>query len=214
MNLETARAQMVAQQIRAWDVLDQRVLEVLGTVPRENFVPERFRNLAFSDMQIPLAHGQTMMAPNVEGRLLQSLDLDRDCSVLEIGTGSGFLTACLASLAGTVRSTDIIDEFVDAAGAKLREMSNVRLETADATQHSAEGQYDAIAVTASLPVYDTRFERALKIGGRLFVIVGDGVAMDARRVIRTSDTEWATESLFETSLPAMINAKRPAPFEF
>ena len=93
-------------------------------------------------------------------------------------------------------------------------MSNVRLETADAIQLSADGEYDAIAVTASLPVYDTRFERALKIGGRLFVIVGDGPAMDARRVIRTSDTEWATESLFETSLPAMINAKRPAAFEF
>ena len=216
MDLETARAQMVAQQVRAWDVLDPRVLQVLGTIQRERFVPDRLRKLAFADTRLPLAHEQYMMAPNVEGRVLQTLDLDEKDTVLEIGTGSGFLTACLAKLAASVSSVDIFEDFVIAADAKLAEndIKNVNLDVLDATLFEAKGQYDAIAVTASLPVYDSRFERALKPAGRLFVIVGEGDAMEARRVTRTSETEWLTECLFETAIPAMINAAKPASFQF
>lgn len=214
MNLEAARAQMLGQQIRAWEVLDDRVLRALEQTPRERFVPEDYRDLAFADTEIPLPHGQAMLAPKIEGRLLQALRLEPIDEVLEIGTGTGFLTACLARLARRVQSVDIFPDFVDSARARLAAegRGNVQLETADATQLELWGRYDAIAVTASLPVLDDAFVRMLKPGGRLFVVIGREPIMEARLITLQPSGDTTSQSLFETVLTPLINAERPEPF--
>ncbi len=216
MNIDFARQQMVEQQVRAWDVFDDGILDVLGTVPRERFVPDKFRSLAFADTQIPLGRGQHMMTPTVEGRLLQALDLNGNDSVLEIGTGSGFLTACLSRLAGRVTSVDIYEDFVTTAGDRLAEngYDNVELMTLDAMAELPAGEFDAIALTGSLWSFDPRFVMALRPGGRLFVVVGDGPVMEAKLVTRTGDSDWRTESLFETRLTPLVNAAPPPQFAF
>jgi protein-L-isoaspartate(D-aspartate) O-methyltransferase len=214
MNLEAARAQMLGQQIRAWEVLDDRVLQALEQTPRERFVPEDFRDLAFADTEIPLAHGQAMLAPMIEGRLLQALQIEPIDDVLEIGTGTGFLTACIARLARRVHSVDIFPDFVDAARAKLATdgHGNVELETADALQLELPSRFDAIAVTASVPVLDDLFVRMLKPRGRLFVVVGRDPVMEARLITLTPSGDTTSQSLFETVLTPLINAERPEPF--
>ncbi len=216
MNLESARQQMVQQQVRAWEVLDPRVLEVLGTLRREAFVPAQFRSLAFADTEIPLGHGQFMMAPKVEGRLLQALDLTGEETVLEVGTGSGFLTACLARLARQVSSVEIYPDMSAAAARTLeeQEIRNVTLEVADIMGTAINRTYDAIAVTASSPRRIRRLEKALKPGGRLFIIVGDAPAMEALLITRLSDTNWTSESLFETSASELVNAEQRSRFTF
>lgn len=216
MNLESARQQMVQQQVRAWEVLDARVLEVLGTLQRETFVPGKYQSLAFADTEIPLPHGQFMMAPKVEGRLLQSLDLSGDESVLEVGTGSGFLTACLARLARQVSSVELHADMSASAATRLDEQGirNVSLEVADALGIEIGKTYDAIAVTASSPRRIRRFEKALKPGGRMFIVVGDAPAMEALLITRVNETSWTSESLFETSTPPLINAEQPSRFAF
>ncbi|MBA3562813.1 MAG: protein-L-isoaspartate O-methyltransferase [Gammaproteobacteria bacterium] len=216
MNIESARRQMVDQQIRAWDVLDERVLDAMLDVPREHFVPPAYRGLAFADIEIPIGHGEFMMAPKVEGRLLQALELTPADSVLEIGTGSGFLSGCISKLVKSVTSIDIRAVFTDHAGQSLRSagFGNVVLETRDAMQLDRQRRFDAIAVTGSLPVYDERFQRALSPGGRLFVIAGSLPVMEALLVRRSGEDEWTTESLFETAIPPLVNARRPAGFIF
>jgi protein-L-isoaspartate(D-aspartate) O-methyltransferase len=216
MNLDSARAQMIKQQLRTWEVLDSRVLSCLEVIPREAFVPDTYKELAFADTRIPLGHDQLMMTPKVEGRMLQALALDPDDTVLEIGTGSGFITACLAHLAGNVSSIDIYPDFTEKSRAKLEQLgkTNIDLETGDAMQLDADARYDAIAITGSLPVLDTRFERALRVGGRLFVICGSSPVMDAMLVTRTADDQWRRQSLFETDLPALLNSEMPPQFEF
>ena len=215
-DVESARRQMIEQQVRAWDVLDGRVLDVLSRVPREHFVPEAYREVAFADTAIPLPHGQCMLPPKVDGRLLQALDLGRDDEVLEVGTGSGFLTACLARQARHVRTLEIFPDLSQAAVRALQALSvtNVTAETADATTLEGSGLYDAIALTASLPAYDPRFERALRPGGRLFVIVGTAPVMEARLVTRVGEDQWVSEALFETVIPPMVNAIGQDPFRF
>lgn len=210
MNTEFARQQMVNQQVRAWNVLDATVLQVISTVPRERFVPAGFEALAFADTQIPIGHGQSMMTPTVEGRLLQALGLRRSDNVLEIGTGTGFLTACLASLAASVTSVDIHDEFLRTAARHLEDIGieNVDLVTMDATQELPKDHYDAIAVTGSIQTFDPRYVEALRPGGRLFVIVGDAPAMDARLIRRTGDNDWRSETLFETNLTPILHGDR------
>lgn len=217
MDTEFARAQMVNQQVRAWDVLDMRVLNLLEVLPREQFVPAAYRKLAFADMQIPLAHGEVMMAPKIEGRLLQALDPQANESTLEIGTGSGFVTACLAKLTGEVLSLDIYADFTGSAGRLLADIGirNVTLETRDATVLAGLSQrFDVIAITGSLPVYDARYAELLNVGGRLFVIAGQPPIMEALLITRVAEDAWARESLFETSLPALVNAVVPASFSF
>lgn len=216
MNTEFARRQMVGQQIRTFEVFDARVLEVLGEVPREEFVPAAFRELAFADTKIPLKHGQFMMTPTVEGRLLQVLAPGKDDDVLEIGTGSGFLCACLARLARTVVSVDIFSDFSDGAAETLKNagIDNVTLSTMDATRELPPGKFDAIAVTASSPFFDTRFFDALKPDGRLFTIVGSPPVMDARLVKRESDGAQKVTSVFETNVLPLINAATPPAFRF
>ena len=214
--IEFARSQMVMQQVRGWDVFDADVLKVLGDIPRERFVPAAFTSLAFAETQIPLGHGQFMMAPTVEGRLLQALKLLPMEDVLEIGTGSGFLAACLGRLAGSVTTIDIVPEFTSTAAEKLaREgIRNVTAETMDAAKVLPEGPFDAIAMTASLPMVDPRFLEPLKPGGRLFVVVGDPPAMEARLVVRGTDGQSEVTSLFETSLRPLLHAARPPAFRF
>jgi protein-L-isoaspartate(D-aspartate) O-methyltransferase len=216
MKTDFARQQMVDQQVRAWDVLSSDILLALMTVPREQFVPVGFEALAFADTEIPIGHGEFMMTPTLEGRLLQALDLKSTDSVLEIGTGTGFVTACLAQLAGEITSVDVYEDFLKTAAANLEDSGtrDIELLAMDATKELPDAQYDAIAVTGSLQTFDPRFVMSLKPGGRLFVVVGDAPVMDARLVTRTGDNEWKTDSLFETSLKPLVNANLPPQFSF
>jgi len=207
---------MVDQQIRTWEVLDPRVLDVLSAVPREAFVPPAYRELAFADTPIPIGFGQSMLAPLLQGRILQSLAVNGSDTVLEVGTGTGYLTAAFGLLAGTIHSIDIRAEFTAAATANLRTVpqARVELETRDAFGGAPLGEFDVIAVTGSLPVYDTRFEKALRVGGRLFAVVGVAPVMDAILVRRVDSTEWIRESLFETVIDPLVNATAPQGFVF
>jgi len=217
LNFEQARFNMIEQQVRPWDVLDDRVLRALAEVPREKFVPERYQSLAFSDISIPLDHGQAMMPPKIEGRLLQALAIKPGDRVLEVGTGSGYLTACLAHLGGQVHSVDIFESFVQEAEPKLAPAyaGKFTLETRDAAAGwDQPGVFEAIAVTGSLPVLHRGFHEALALGGRLFVVVGKPPVMQALLVTRTGGSTWDQESLFETSLPALVNAAQPDGFRF
>jgi protein-L-isoaspartate(D-aspartate) O-methyltransferase len=219
MNYEQARFNMVEQQIRPWEVLDQQVLQIILQTPREDFVPAPYRALAFADTNIPLGQGQVMMIPSVEGRLLQALALSKMDKVLEIGTGSGYVTACLCRLAGHVDSVDIFPEFTDSAGDKLAKHSigNVSLSNGDAAEGWNGGkQYDAIAITGSVPAIPESYKKALALNGRLFVIVGDPSMpiMSACLVTRVSDSQWVQESLFETTIAPLANARKPRAFVF
>ena len=216
MNIEYARRQMVEQQVRTWDVFDSAVLSALSSVPREQFVAAGYESLAFADVELPIGHGQRMMTPTLEGRMLQALEVKPGDSVLEIGTGSGFVTACLARLAGKVTSVDIHQDFLDTAEANLADcgISNVGLALMDATRELPDGTYDVVAVTGSIETYDPRYARALKPGGRLFVIVGTEPLMDARLVHRLNEEEWHTASIFETCVAALINGSLPPQFHF
>jgi protein-L-isoaspartate(D-aspartate) O-methyltransferase len=214
MNLEYARNQMLRQQVRAWEVLNDRVLQVLGSVPREQFVPPAYHDVAFADFEIPLGHDQLMMAPKVEGRVLQSLQVEHVDRVLEIGTGSGFLTACLARLCDALVSVDIFPDFVDAAKPKLEHLgiANVELLAADALELEFNAEFDAIAITGSIPELDAHFIRMLRPGGRLFVVTGRQPIMEAQLVTLHAANNWSRQSLFETMLTPLIHAEKPEPF--
>jgi len=217
MNLEQARYNMIEQQIRTWDVLDDGVLGVLSATPREDFVPEQYRALAFSDICIPLANNQCMMPPKLEGKLLQSLTIQPTDHILEIGTGSAYLTACLARIGESVHSIDLFEDFTEAARERLARhtIENVTLETADAAAGcKTDTRYDVIAVTGSLPVLHRNFHKLLNPGGRLFVIAGRPPIMQALLITRVGEQEWNQESLFETSIPALLNAPQPEYFKF
>jgi protein-L-isoaspartate(D-aspartate) O-methyltransferase len=217
MDIETARTQMVQQQIRAWHVLDARILSVFEALPRDKFVPETYRNVAYADAPIPLPHGEWMWIPTIEGRVLQALDPKPTDSVLEIGTGSGYFAACLAKRAREVFSVDIHPDFIETAGKTLKGLGfkNVKLETRDGTRLDwLEQRYDVIVVTGSLPRYDEAFAERLTVGGRLFVIVGSSPVMEALVVTRIAEDAWARVSLFETDLPALKNAAEPTRFRF
>jgi len=216
MDTLAARQQMVDQQIRTWEVLDPRVLDVFSQVPREAFVPPHYRELAFADSGIPIGLGQTMLAPKIQGRILQALGIAPTESVLEVGSGSGYLAACLSLLGSSTRSIDIHPQFTASSQANLRAVpaARVTFETRDAFAMAPLGEFDAIAVTGSLPVYDARFERSLRVGGRLFAIVGEAPVMDAILVRRVDTSEWTRESLFETVVEPLINAAAAQRFVF
>jgi protein-L-isoaspartate(D-aspartate) O-methyltransferase len=213
MNFEVARTQMLGQQLRAWEVLDDRVLRAFAETRREDFVPADYRDLAFADAEIPLGHGQSMLAPKVEGRILQALQVEPIDEVLVVGTGSGYLTACLARLAKRVTSVDIFPELVAAAEPKIAAcgIRNVELKAADAFDLSHRSRFDAIAVTGSVLESD-HFSGMLRPQGRLFVVVGREPAMEAQLITLQQDGTTTTESLFETVLAPLINAERPEPF--
>lgn len=208
---------MIEQQIRTWEVLDQRVLDLLAAVPREDFVPPRFRSLAFSDTAIPLGWGEVMMAPKLEARMLQVLAVEPDDRVLEIGTGSGYVTALLARSGRELTTVEIHPALMSSAQAKLSRhgLDSVRFEVGDGlAPAAAESGYDVIAVTGSLPCYTDRFERRLAIGGRLFVVAGVAPVMEALLITRVGQGEFAREGLFETDLPPLRGAPAPQGFVF
>jgi protein-L-isoaspartate(D-aspartate) O-methyltransferase len=216
LDIASARRQMIEQQVRAWDVLDAEVLEVMGRLPREEFAPAAYRDLALADMRVPLGHGQAMLSPKVEGRILQSLAIRHDDGVLEVGTGSGWFAACLAGLGRQVRTLEIFPDLADAARENLARsgIGNVVVETMDAMTLEPDIDYDVIAVTGSLPVHDPRFEKCLAVGGRLFIVVGQGPVMEARLVTRVGRDEWLRESLFETVVEPLVHARQPSGFVF
>lgn len=211
IDFQQARFAMVEQQVRPWDVLDPRVLETLMTVRREDFVPARHRKLAFADLPLPLEHGEVMMKPVLEGRMLQAMAIEPGDEVLEIGTGSGFITACLAALAREVTSIDRHADFVERTRARLASdgVTNVRLETADAFAWQPTHGFDAICVTGAVATDPERFGAWLKPGGRLFVIHGQSPVQEAVLVTRRGEG-FHRESLFETDVPYLHGAE-PAP---
>jgi protein-L-isoaspartate(D-aspartate) O-methyltransferase len=216
MDVELARTKMLSQQVRPAEVFDPRVLEVLGAVPRERFVPERFRNLAFAEVQIPIGHGETMMEPRTEGRMLQALAVRATDRVLEVGTGSGFITACLARLGASVASYDVRPEFTERARARLelQGIRNATLATEDLCRLPAGlGRFEAIAVTGALPAPEPSFQQHLSVGGRLFVVVGAPPAMEALLITRVGEDAFTRQSLFETDLAWLRNAKAPSRFQ-
>ncbi|MGH8034067.1 MAG: protein-L-isoaspartate O-methyltransferase family protein [Lysobacterales bacterium] len=217
MDFERARFNMVEQQVRPWEVLDSRVLDLLERVQREDFVPVRYRKMAFADLSIPLAHDQSMMCPKVEGRMLQSLGIQDDDSVLEIGTGSGFITACLSSLAKRVVSVEIFDDLHEEARLRLQDkyLHKVELFVGDVMRGwQPEQAHDVIVVTGSVPGVPTQFCDWVNPGGRLFVVTGESPAMEAKLLTRVGFSDWRAESLFETDLVRLVNAEPLPEFTF
>jgi protein-L-isoaspartate(D-aspartate) O-methyltransferase len=217
MDMEQARYNMVEQQIRPWDVLDQEVLDLLFRVRREDFVPEAHRALAFVDMEIPLGHGQTMWTPKLEARALQELDIRPGDRVLEIGTGSGYLTALLACEADDVHSVDIKPEFTAAATRKLRAhgFNNVVLHTGDAARDWADPTgFDVIVLAGSTPLLPDALVRRLRVGGRLLAITGVAPVMQAQLVTCIAAGATRSVTLFETCVAPLLNAPQPAAFVF
>lgn len=217
LNIEQARFNMIEQQVRPWDVLDPKVLELMEAIPREAFVPAGYENLAYADIEIPLGHGETMLHPKMVGRLLQAVDIDLLDVALEVGTGSGYQTALLARGCRQVFSVDINGEISAQAHARLNAqgINNVTLEVGDAARGWDQHRpYDLIIISGSLPVLPEAFQKSLNRGGRLVAVVGDGPVMEAVLITRTGDNEWSRESLFETSLKPLANAMQPQRFTF
>jgi protein-L-isoaspartate(D-aspartate) O-methyltransferase len=215
LNVELARNNMIEQQVRPWDVLDERVLEALSAIRREDFMPEAVQNLAFADMELPLGHGEVTLKPVIEGRLLQAVAPAKNESVLEIGTGCGFLTACLARLGGNVTSVEQHADFVDAARARLAAagIRNVHIERADAVNEFRPGQqFDVMLVTGAVAKLPPRWREWIKPGGRLVAIVGESPVQRAVLHERAAGGEWSEEPLFETDLPYLANAAPSARF--
>lgn len=211
MDFEKARFNMVEQQVRPWDVLNPRVLAVISEIPRENFAPDAYKNLAYVDTRIPLGsfedHPCNMPNPMIQGRILQELDVQDDDVVLEIGTGSGYLTACLAKLGRHVDSVDINEALTAMAEKNLQALNinNIILSTGDAANGWFQKQnYDVIAITAAMQSIPDSYKNMLTIGGRLFVVTGDAPAMTAQLVTRTDKNKWTVKDLFETSIEPMI----------
>lgn len=219
MNLEQARQNMVEQQIRTWEVLDQDVLDLLYLVPREEFVPQQYRALAFSDMEIPLGKGpgQKMWQPKLEARVVQELALRKTDRVLEVGTGSGYLAALLAHRAGRVDSVEIDAALSELARAHLarQEIGNVALHVGDAARGwGKQAPYDAIVLTGSTPILPQAFLEQLAPGGRLFAVVGEAPAMTAKLIACTAPGAYGGVELFETVIAPLVNCERPPRFKF
>lgn len=217
MDFELARRNMIESQIRTWEVLDPQVLDTIAHIKREDFVPPAYRKMAFADFNIPLGHGETMWTPMQEARLLQILELRPSDKVLEVGTGSGYFTALLASLAGHVYSVDDIGDFVDTARVKLAAhgCGNVTLERGDAARGwDFHAPYEAIVVTGSMPLLPRAFKEALSINGRLVAILGKAPVMTVKRFVRVDEYAYAEEDLFETSIRPLRNAQDAPGFVF
>ena len=217
MNIEQARFNMVEQQIRPWEVLDSEVLDLLFKVKRELFVPPEHRDIAFADLEIPLGHGESMMQPKVEARIVQELGLRPHENVYEVGTGSGYLTALLASRARHVTSAEIHEDLSRYAGENLRcaGLQNVTLLVGDsASKPLADAGMDVIVVTGSMPLLPQAFLDRLALGGRLFAVIGDPPVMEATLVRQLERGAFQSVKLFETLLTPLANAPQPARFRF
>ena len=215
-DFEHARYNMVEQQIRTWEVLDQDVLDLLFAVRREDYVPPAYRTLAFADFEIPLPHGARMWTPKMEARVIQELRIQPGERALEIGTGSGYLTALLASTAAEVVSVEIDAGAADAARRRLAQhgFANVRVEQGDGARGFGDEAYDLVVLTGSTPLLAERFVEQLRPGGRLFAVVGERPVMTARMVRWTGPGSRVTTDLFETVIEPLANAPAPARFVF
>lgn len=217
MDIEQARFNMIEQQIRPWDVLNTDVLDVIQSVPRELFVPEQHRKLAFADLEIPLAHDQVMMSPKVEARILQALQISPDDTALEIGTGSGYLAACLATMATHVTTIEYYADLSSSAQQSCEQTNSNNIEYIVGNifdQLNSLESYDVIAVTASTPVYTPQFAKRLNINGRLFIIVGQRPVMSAMLVTCIAENEFRQEILFETVIPPLLSSSKEKVFSF
>ncbi|MCB1948528.1 protein-L-isoaspartate O-methyltransferase [Nitrosomonas sp.] len=215
--LEHSRYNMVVQQIRPWYVLDDEVLDLFYKLHREEFVPAAYRHAAFVDMEIPLGHGQIMLAPKMEARILQELHISKSDKILEVGTGSGYMAALLAQLGNHVYSVEIIPELKQMAEANLKahNITNVTVEQGDAAHGwSKHEPYDVIVITGSTPVLPDSFKNSLNTGGRLFAVVGEDPIMEAKVITCVAPGEFTVNTLFETSTPALINAEQTSRFTF
>jgi protein-L-isoaspartate(D-aspartate) O-methyltransferase len=216
-NREQARSNMIEQQIRPAEVLDERVLETISGTPREAFVPENYQDLAFSDININIGNHQLMMKPIMEARILQALNIQPGDKILEIGTGSGYLTALLAKLGGHVESVDIDKDLQHKAKTRLDSLgiTNVTLVEGDASKGwNPNEQFDVIAITGSFPILPESFQKQLTIGGRMAVIVGQSPVMEVLLITRAAEDQWITQALFETDFPALQNVEQPQAFVF
>lgn len=217
MDIDNTRTNMVAQQIRTQAVTNPQVLEAFQQIPREDFVPSEYQSLAYSETEIPLDHDQFMLSPSLEGKILQTLDVQPHETVLEIGTGTGYFTALLANLAKQVHSVDLFEDFTENAAVQLRlhHVFNTTLSTGDAAQGwSDEGPFDVIVITGSMPLMSESFKKDLNVGGRLFSILGNAPAMEATLFTRLSNSDWEVKTVFETYAPQLINAIQPEKFVF
>lgn len=212
----SARQQMVEQQVRTWDVFDEDVLKVIGSVPRDQYVPEKYRHCAYADAEILLGHGQCMLRPSICGRALQAIEVNRTDAILEIGTGTGYLTHCLAMLGAQVTSIDLYEDFVEAAKKNLEAsgINNVELACMDASRSLPTGHFDVIVITCAVEDDINRFADALRPGGRLFVVTGESPARTATLVTRHEGGSLEQVELFETDIPAMVTAEKPPVFSF
>lgn len=215
MNFETARHNMIEQQIRPWNVIDPVALDALESIPRENFVAEAMKESAFSDVELPIDCGQVMLSPKIEAKILQAVQVQSSDNVLEIGTGSGYLTAVLGHLAERVTSVDIHETLSQQAAAKVQAegINNVTYFVADAANgFDQHGPFDVIILTASVPQLPDSYKQSLKVGGRLFAVIGNAPVMEATLITRVSDEQFSCEGLFETELPVLENAHKEEAF--
>lgn len=214
MNLDQARFFMVEQQIRPWDVLDPKILDQFIEIPRHKFVAESQQGLAYADIELPIGHGESMMAPKIEARLLQAVDIDETETVLEVGTGSGFLTAIMANQAKSVTTVEIHLDLQEQAKARLTNFNNIEFHEGDASHNWNDARtYDVIVLTGSVAKMPENYKNKLNLGGRLAVIIGQSPAMTAKVLTRISETEWEVETLFETDLKALTNAEAKPSFK-
>ncbi|MDH5544459.1 MAG: protein-L-isoaspartate O-methyltransferase [Gammaproteobacteria bacterium] len=217
IDFDQARFNMVEQQIRTWNVLDMEVLEVLKSVPREGYVPDTYRDLAYTDMSIPIGHGEEMLHPKYQAHILHALKPQAGDSVLQVGVGTGYVCALLAKMADRVYGVDVEPDFLKIASQNLakQNVTNVILEEGDAScGWSEHGPYDAIALTGAVEEINDAIKQELKIGGRLFAFVGNAPTMQAVLVTRTGDHSWEEKCLFESEIPSLHHDRRPPEFDF
>lgn len=217
MNTKQARSNAIDQQIRPWGGLNYIANNALRSTPREDFVPEKYQNLAFADIEIPLSSKAKMLSPKIEGRLLNALNIKKDETVLEIGTGSGYLTAVISKLCKSITSIEIDEELSNSAQEKLNSLNinNTQLEVGDASKGwNSNDFFDVVIVGAAVPKITGRYFHLLNVGGRIFVVEGQGNAMQAKLITRISEHKWKTQSLFETHLDTMQGLEVVESFEF
>jgi protein-L-isoaspartate(D-aspartate) O-methyltransferase len=205
ISAEIAKFNMIEQQIRPWEVLDSQVLAVINEIDRQDFVQESYKGLAYADCRVPVCAGSAMLPPTIEGRMLQSLLIESDDNILEIGSGSGYITACLAKLGKQVHSLDVNHEALNLARQNIANygLTNIEFEDASGLDCKYNQTFDVIAVGGSVRKVPENLKQALNVGGRMFIIVGQSPVMQALLITRVSDNEWTTQSLFETDLPAL-----------
>ncbi|MDG2375434.1 MAG: protein-L-isoaspartate O-methyltransferase [Woeseiaceae bacterium] len=216
MNTDSIRQQMVEQQVRTWDVLDPEVLQTLRDIPRERYVPAEFADCAYADAEIPIGFGQVMFRPSLDGRILQAVNIQPGESVLEVGTGTGYLTACISRLAASVTSIDLHQSFLDAACKKLVEdtADNITLSQMDASAELPDDEFDVVIVSGSLPRQDDRLATLLRPGGRLLTFIGESPAMTATLISHDQADELNVRGLFESDVAPLVRTSERSPFTF